>query len=372
MKTNPGSITSVHAYLLSCPLNEPLEFSFGQKRERATALVEVRTRNGLSGWGEANWGGTAAGGKAFLSLVEERVKPLLRGRDPFHAERIWQELDQLDHDANRVSAAGAVDTALYDLMGRSLGKPLYDLLGGAWRLAVPVYASDLMIIPVRALERRARVLAEKGFRGVKMRIGRAPHEDPGRVALVRRALGPNIKLFADANGRYDRAQALKVGRALEAFGLEHLEEPLPKWDIEGCAELSRKIGIPIAAGECAHLYHMKELLARGAAQVIQPDATVNGLTETRKILALAQAYRAQVVMHNFEAGVGLAAMLHAAASSPLMAQLQELDTNPSPFRDELLTEPIALKNGSLAVPRKPGLGVEINRKTLKKYLIGFC
>jgi D-galactarolactone cycloisomerase len=363
-------IKSVQAHLLYHPLEKPLEFSFGIKKERTTALIEIETDDGLVGWGEANWGGSLQGGKSLLTLITERVRPTLVGKNPFNAEAIWRSMDELSFDGNRVSALGAVDIALWDLQGQAMGVPISELLGGATRTHVSVYGSGLMIVPIPELIRDAQTLVEQGFEGVKMRIGRNPQEDPDRVRAVREAIGSRIKLFVDANGNYNRREALRVGHALEELGVEHYEEPLPKWDIEGYALLASQIKTPLAAGECTNLFNMKELLARNASQVILPDVTINGFTETRKILALAEAFRTDVVMHNFEAAIGLAGTLHVAAANPLMKQLQEVDQNPNPFRDELLETPLEFVKGAYKVPTAPGMGIKINRRVVEKYRIG--
>lgn len=363
-------IRDVKAYLLYTALEKPLEFSFGAKTNRTTVLIEVLTDQGLSGWGEANWGGTIEGGRAMLSLVEERVRPAVIGRSPFEAEAIWRSMDGLSFDGNRVVATGGVDMALWDLQGQALGMPICDLLGGAYRDKVAMYASCLMINPLPELIQEAEMLAEQGWQGVKMRIGRDPSEDAERVRRVREAIGSKVKLMVDANGHFNRAEALRVGRAIEGYGIEHYEEPLPKYDIEGSAQLARTVGIPIAAGECTNLFNMKELLSREACQVILPDVGINGFTETRKILALAEAFRVEAVMHNFETAIGLAGTIQVAAACPILKQLQEVNQNPNPFREDLLEEPLRHEKGVFDVPKAPGLGVKVNRAIVKRYLVG--
>ncbi len=366
----PGlRVRRVRAHLLVCELEEPLEFSFGARRERAAALLEVETQDGLVGWGEANWGGTRAGGKALLALVEERLGPALIGRQPLESAAVWSDLSAGEgSDGGRVSALGAVDTALWDLAGQAAGRPVCELLGGS-RREVRGYASALMIGGLTALAQEAGELAAQGWRGVKLRIGRDPREDARRVAAVRSAVGPEVEVLADANGAYNRAEALRVGRALEEFGLAHLEEPLPKWDIEGYVQLSRALKTPLAGAECLGLHAAKEYLARGACQVVLPDVTVSGFTELRRIIDLADAFNAEVRLHNFEAAVGLAATLQAAAAFPGLSALQEVDRTPNPLREALLEELLHPSRGVFSVPSGPGLGVRVDRRALERYRV---
>ena len=366
---NRLKIKNVHAYLLHQPLKKPLEFSFGSKKDRTTALVEVVTEDGLSGWGEMNWGGTLLGGRSLLTLVTERVRPALLGKDPFKAESIWRSMDELSFDGNRVVATGGVDMALWDLQGQAMGCPISDLLGGAYRSQVAMYASALMIDPLPELLAEARHFAEEGWEGVKMRIGRNPQEDAERVKQVRQVIGPHVKLFVDVNGHFNRAEALRVGKAIEKYDIAHYEEPLPKWDIEGHVQLAAQVDIPLAAGECTNLFNMKELMVRNACRTVLPDVSINGFTETRKILALAEAFGVEVMMHNFETAVGLAGTIHVAAASPLLRQLQEVNMSPNPFREELLETPLNRTRGNYEVPTGPGLGVKVSRSFMKKYLL---
>lgn len=362
-------ITAVRTHLLMHELRTPLRFAFGEKHERVTLFLELECQGGAIGWGEANWGGQLRGGRSLVQLIEERVAPALKGRDPEDRRAIWGAFDELKQDGNRVAALGAVDMALWDLAGQLQGQPIHRLLGGQARREVAFYASDLMMESADYLVARAKALVAEGFPGIKMRVGRDPAEDLRRVRAVREAIGPDCALFVDANGQYNLRQALQLGAGLYALGVQHFEEPLPKWDIEGYGQLARRLLVPIAGGECTAFAHMASLMRAGGAEVLQPDVTVNGITETEKVSTLAEAFGAEVILHNFEGALSLAGTLQVAAAMPGPIALQELDSSENPLRTELLTTALVPSKGRIPVPDGPGLGVQIDRAALDKYRV---
>src|SRR6266851_5889804 len=199
-----------------------------------------------------------------------------------------------------------------------------------------------------------------------------PSEDIARVAAVRRALGPNAKLMVDVNCAWSPAFAIEMGRAMEPYNLYWIEEPVATDDIDGSAEVARALATPIAGYETEiGLYGFRELISRGAVDIVQLDiAWSGGFSEGRRIAAYAQAHHRMVAPHAFASAVLLVASLHFAAATP-NALLLEWDQNPNAIRDELLKEPLRLEaDGTVKLPDRPGLGIELDRAAVERYRIG--
>jgi D-galactarolactone cycloisomerase len=199
-----------------------------------------------------------------------------------------------------------------------------------------------------------------------------PEEDIARVAAVRRALGPKAKLMVDVNCAWSPAMAIEMGRALDPHRLYWIEEPVATDDIDGSARVAAALATPIAGYETeSGLYGFREVITRGAVDIVQPDlAWSGGFSECRRTAALAQAYHLMVAPHAFASAVTLAASLHFAASIP-NGLLIEFDQNPNGLRDELLAAPIAIDgDGMIRLPERPGLGIELDRAAVERYRSG--
>ena len=199
-----------------------------------------------------------------------------------------------------------------------------------------------------------------------------PEEDIARVAAVRRALGPKAKLMADVNCAWSPAFAIEMGRALEPYNLYWLEEPVATDDIDGSAQVAAALATPVAGYETeTGLYGFRELIARGAVDIVQPDiAWTGGFSEGRRIAAFAQAHHRMVAPHAFAGAVLLVASLHYAAAIPNALAL-EWDQNPNGLRDELLKEPLTLEpDGTVKLPERPGLGIDLDRGAIERYRTG--
>jgi D-galactarolactone cycloisomerase len=288
-----------------------------------------------------------------------------------------------------VEAISAVDIALWDLWGQSLGQPVHALLGGAFRDRVTAYATggyygtdyrDGARV-LADLEKETAAYAAGGFGILKMKVGLLPVEaDAERVAVVRRVVGDNIKLLADANHAYNAATAIRMGRELEKHGVLWFEEPVIPEDRLGYRKVRDALAIPIAGGECEYTrYGFRDLFVGQCVDIAQPDLCVcGGFSEWLKIQALASSFGVMTIPHVWGSGVALAAALHALATippsphtaNPVALQNEpvvEFDRTHNPLRDELLCEKFALDQGALLVPKGPGLGVQVNGDVLSKY-----
>jgi L-alanine-DL-glutamate epimerase-like enolase superfamily enzyme len=244
----------------------------------------------------------------------------------------------------------ALDGALWDAKAKSLGQPLFRLLGGA-RTQIPVYNSAglwLSYSEAELVEEAERFIAE-GFSAMKMRIGSGDADaDIARVRLVRKTIGPKIKLMADANQGLSESQAIRLGRRLEEFDLTWFEEPLPAWDLEGVARVAAALDTPIASGETEYArYGFREMLTLGSADILMPDLQrVGGVSEFMRVGHMAAAYDVPVSSHLFpEASLSL---LGAISNANFLEYM--------PWFSPLYRETIEFRDGNAVIPERPGWG----------------
>jgi D-galactarolactone cycloisomerase len=375
-------ITGVEVAILRHPLSRPFGFSQWWFDARACCLVMVRTDVGLTGYGEC-YGPP----EPIKALIDSLYTPLiLLGADPLAGDVLWERMYNRVRDYGQkglaVEAISGIDIALWDIKGKATGLPIHVLLGGAFRESVEAYATGLYFTRVDdlpgALAAEASGYVEQGFRAVKMKVGLGLAADTANLRAVRRAIGPEIRLMADANHAYDPKEAIRLGRVMEDLGLYWFEEPVPPEDIDGYIEVKAALDVPIAGGEAEFTrYGFRSLLNRRAVDIVQPDTcSAGGLTECRRILALALANGIQYTPHVWGSSVGLAASLHLAATVPdnppslhPTPLLFEFDRTENLFRDHLATTPIVLTDGRLAVPTGPGLGIEIDHRVIERYRV---
>ncbi|HEU0157210.1 MAG TPA: mandelate racemase/muconate lactonizing enzyme family protein [Stellaceae bacterium] len=385
-------IADIRTIPLSYRCDTPYGSAGGMQGARGALLVEIETDTGIVGIGEAG-----VGGGGTRHVVEQQLRPMLLGEDPLLIEGLWQKMFARTRQFGRrgivMNAISGIDIALWDIAGKAAKLPVYKLLG-ACRDRVEAYASGGFYQEgkgIDALAGEAEGYRAQGFHGMKMKIGRnpstqthlrhlvgnaekcevEPEEDIARVAAVRKALGPNAKLMADVNCAWSPAMAIQMGRALEPYNLYWLEEPVATDDIDGSARVAEALATPIAGYETEiGLYGFRELITRGAVDIVQPDlAWSGGFSECRRIAAFAQAHHLMVAPHAFAGAVLLAASLHFAAAVPNALAL-EFDRNPNGLRDELLTEPFAIDHdGTVRLPERPGLGIELDRSAVERYRV---
>jgi D-galactarolactone cycloisomerase len=359
-------------------------FSYSQKwfKHRTALLVKVVTDEGLYGWGEVfchdAW-------PALAALIERVYQPLIVGQDPLSREVIWDKLYNWTRDYGQkgltTAALSGIDIALWDILGKAAGLPVYQLLGGAFRDRVQAYATGMYLTEPAiddpsVLADEALSYVEQGFKAVKMKVGFGIDRDTVYVHSVREAIGDSADLMIDANHAYDAATAIALGRALEDCDSGWFEEPVVPEDIEGYCRVRRALDIPIAGGEAEFSrYGFRELISRGAVDIVQPDICITGgLSETAKIAVLAQTWHVRCMPHVWGTGVALAAALHLIASLPdqppslnPLPKLLEMDRTENPIRENILVEPIQLVEGDALVPQGPGLGIEIDEAVLGSY-----
>jgi D-galactarolactone cycloisomerase len=342
----------------------------GVRNSRFATLVQVETDAGISGWGSCS-----GNGELIELIVAKVLKPLLLGMDPTQIEEIWDKAyfrgghKEFGTRGIGVVAMSGVDIALWDILGKVHGRPLYQLLGGKCRDKIPVYATALYPEEPLKVARRARAFVEQGFHGVKIKVGFDLAQDIKIVRAVREEVGKDFIVMTDANQGYEVDVALRASQAFADAGVFWLEEPLFVEDIQGHACLRERGKTPIAVGENLHMcYAFENFVARGAVDFLQPDvARAGGITEIRKIAALAAAQKVPISFHTWGDAIALAASIHLSAAIQECI-VMELDYTYNPLRAELLREPLEFQNGYLYPPDGPGLGIEVKPDALQRFV----
>ncbi len=327
-------------------------------------LVTVRLRDsdGAEGVGYTYTVGT--GGAAVRTLIDEGLRPVLIGRDAEQTEALWQTMWWRLHYGGRggsVSlAVAACDIALWDLKARRYGSPLWRLLGG-FDPAVPCYAGGIDLdFPLEALLRQTDDNLAKGFRAIKMKVGR-PHlsDDVARVRAMRAHLGPDFPLMVDANMRWTADEAIRAARALQDANLVWLEEPTIPDDVAGHARIVRDGGLPIATGENLHTLHeFKAMVEAGGVTFPEPDVTnCGGVTIFVKVAHLAEAFNLPVTSHGAHD-----LTVHLLAAMPNRSYLEVHGFG----LDRYIVEPLIIHEGKAIAPDRPGHGVQFDWRALAK------
>jgi L-rhamnonate dehydratase len=369
-------ITNVECTVLRLP-----EVRLVADGSQDTLLVRIHTDAGLIGIGEGHTSPWVL--KAIIEAPPSHVcaqglRDLLVGEDPFQVERLWDKLYHHSAVYGRrgavIHAISALDIALWDLIGKATGQPVWRLLGGGYRREVPAYASTLMPEEARLAADEARRWRDEGFRAVKLgwgALGADVKRDLQVLAGVREAVGPQMDLLVDVGYGVDFATAVALARGLEAIDAYLLEEPLSPDDLDGYARLADAVNLPIASGEKETTrWGFRDLIQRGRVDVIQPDvARAGGFTECRRIAHLAALHNVTVLPHCWSTDVLVAATLHYIAALPRCPYLEYCVVD-SPLRRCLVRDPIGVCEGLVRVPDGPGLGVEINEDTVARYRYG--
>lgn len=378
-------IIDIKTHVLSVPLDEPFAFSMGWVTRRSTMIVELITDEGVTGWGESLCHGLQPP-EIAETIVLSALKPIVLGADPFDVDVLWEQMYNLTRPFGQkgavLNAISAVDIAIWDCLGRFLGKPVCKLLGGAYRNEVQPYATGFYRIrggnyPADAIAEAKRHLA-KGFKAMKLKTGFGVEEDIEYILAVRAGIGSGPKLMIDANQAYNIGTARRILKAIEKADIHWFEEPLSPEDIAGYKELKNMTSIYLAAGESEFSkIAFRDWVSSRAVDILQPDlCSAGGFTECRKILALAQAWHIPVNPHVWGSGIGLAASLQFIATIPPaplalkpIEPMLEYDQSSHPFRQDLIFNSINIEHGMVEIPSGPGIGVEVNRDVIEKYEI---
>jgi L-alanine-DL-glutamate epimerase-like enolase superfamily enzyme len=358
-------ITALRCLQVQIPLEKPIRTAIHNVKSVGCVLVYVDTDEGISG--EAYNFTMNAVRLDVLQAMIESLAPHVVGRDPRDVEAMWdamwRDINFFGQKGVSIFAISTLDTACWDLVGKAAAQPLHKLFG-ACRDSVDVYASGglWLSLSVDELVAEAREFLAKGFRAMKIRVGKKRlDEDVERVAALRDTIGPDVALMADANQGFTVDHAIRLGRRLEAFGLDWFEEPVPAWDLEGHAAVAAALDTPIASGETEYTrYGMRDMLKAKAADILMPDLQrIGGLSEMRRVAHLASSFDVPISTHIFTEQ-----SLCIAGSAANCIYLEHM-----PWFESLFRERMQLIDGRMAMPEGNGTGFTFDPDAVDRYRI---
>ncbi|MCL6612057.1 MAG: mandelate racemase/muconate lactonizing enzyme family protein [Peptococcaceae bacterium] len=369
-------ITDVKAVILDYHLEKPVETSFGAMPVRTNVLIRIDTDEGISGIGETwtNFPHWAAEERKIT--VEKGIKPVILGENPLNISYLWEKMYralmksgaglQWGAKGPLMQAVSGVDIALWDILGKKLASPVYQLLGGKVCTEIKAYASGL---GPRDYEEYVQNSLEKGYTAFKLKVGFGKDLDLHNLNTMRRMIGDDRMLMIDSNqGWNDADEAVRHLKLYEKYNLEFIEEPVPADRLEDLKKIKDCGIMPVAGGENVYTrFEFKKVFANEVLNIVQPDITkTGGISEARHVCSMARAWGLPFAPHMFGTAVGLAASLHLLASTP-NGLYMEVDANPNPLLTDLLEEAFfSFQNGSFILGEdKPGLGIKLDADLLK-------
>jgi L-alanine-DL-glutamate epimerase-like enolase superfamily enzyme len=362
-----AKIVKAETKIVSVPLKRPVEGHpyLGRRATSNFLLLQLKTDDGLNAFGLAH---TSTVGKAHaFEIMVQEVLPMLIGQSVFDHEEIYHRaytfLTDLGHSGAALQSLAAIDIALWDLKGKALGQPLYQLLG-ARRDRVPCYASGGLRRhqSIDQLVADAADFVKRGFAAMKLRLGARPFaEDVERVRAVRDAIGSKVALMVDLNWALTPPEAIRLGRMLEPFDLFWIEDPIAAGDIDGLAKVSRALDTRVTFGETLEkIEEFRTCLEKQAADCYMADVQkLGGISAWMRVGSLLDVWHLPLASHT-EPEV----QVHLIAAAP-----NGLTVEYTPSHDVLYREPLKVENGSMLVPSKPGLGMELNEDTIQRYSV---
>jgi len=368
-------ITDVRAFPTSFPIPEAnrVALGIGTAVKRDAVVVKVTTAGGVVGWGEAHHGRAHT---AVAKLIETTLKQLIVGLEADNTVGIWDRMYQFQLASHGMGAGAClamsgIDMALWDIRGKAQGLPLYKLLGGS-RRAIPAYAGGVSLgyQPPGKLIEEAQKSLDQGYKAIKLRVGDSVQKDIERMRAVRKAVGDELAILADANIGYEVDDVRRVMPAMDELGIGWLEEPFPAHDYRSYREAKGFGRTPLAAGENHYTrFEFNRVIEDGAITILQPDLSKSGgITECLRIAALASAWKLPIHPHSSMTGLNHAASIHFLAAIDNGGYFEGDVSKSNKFRDELVSNPGAIdKDGNVWPLDKPGLGLEVNEEFLAKH-----
>src|SRR5438093_8655374 len=344
---------------------------------RELVFLELSTDDGLTGVGEVRMVNKT---ETLVACIEELARRYVIGADPFDVERLAWNVQRAEYGRPgeiTQSALAAFDVACWDLMGQTLGVPVWKLLGGTFRHRVPAYANGWYQAEREptAIARLAKQVVARGYRALKLDpFGAASSELPAAdrrraeriIAAVRDAVGPDVQIYVEMHGRFTPATATRVAAMLEPYDPEWIEEPVPPENAAALAKVRASTTIPVATGERAHaLGDIREIVETGAADIIQVDLThFGGFMPMKTLAGWADTHYQLLAPHNVCGPVGTMANVHFAVATPNYKVLEHFNDFADPWVKDLvdLAPEVSAEDGCFGLPDRPGLGLTLNHK----------
>jgi len=378
-------IDRIEVRFVEAKLDEPFGWSQRWTDTRSVVVLKVFTDDGVVGWGETYGSQDTVAGIASIART-------VIGEDPANISQIWHKIHRATYQSHgyagvAVMAASAIDTALHDIVGKTTGKPVAEVMGGRLHDSIAVYATGLYYIDNYALKphlEEAVGYVEQGFTGMKMKVGALSlKEDADRIKATREAIGSEVRLMFDANESYDPSTALTFANMVVDQDITWFEEPCASRDFVGNKLVQEKSPIPISGGESLSTrWEFAPRLAERTFDIIQPDTCgVGGPSELHRVGLMAQAFGIKFNPHFWGTGISFAAAVHTLAVQPIgqigqtnipyqNESVLEFDQTPHPIRENLTESFFTQKNSRVEVPIAPGLGIEIDESVLERFTVG--
>ncbi len=358
-------IKELRTHTLSIPWVEPPKFAAHSARgDREVVVVEVETASGIVGQGFIQ---TLRGGmRTIAACLDEMIKPLVLGEDATYVEKLWQKMYRATYWQGRMgialNALSLVDIALWDIVGKQAGLPLYKLWG-AYAEELPIYGSGCFRgLGGDGMIEKARRYVSQGYKAIKMQVAlmHTLQEDHDHVRRMREALGPGIDIMIDVNMGWTADVAIQMGRKFEEYDIYWLEEPVPGEDFAGYFRIAQALDLRIVGGESHYTrFDLKPFFENPCLPILQPDVMRGGLTELRKIATVADTWGVRIAPHLYHE-----LMTHLNASIPNAEVLEYMG-----FMDDLWVEPVHPVNGMVRPPSAPGHGLAIKPELIKDHQV---
>ncbi|MCR8633280.1 mandelate racemase/muconate lactonizing enzyme family protein [Paenibacillus radicis (ex Xue et al. 2023)] len=347
--------------------------------EQRMFYVKVETDEGITGYGECS----PMQVDSVLQIIESVIKPQLIGMDPFDIERIEEKIMRKHYKISGQLLAAAysgVEIALWDAKAKFLGQPLYNLLGGKYRATIPLYGSSMSrdLSNDQETGKLREGLDRFQFKAVKIKVGPRfgtglpvdLNEDAEKVRRVREEIGPDCKLMVDGNSSYTYIQAVQLFDKIKQYDIHHYEEPCPYYDVDTYVRLCSTLPVPIHVGEQDwNIFTFRDFIAKGACHLYAADPIkCGGILSAKRAATLCRAFNIHYVPHNTTRGVGFAAALHLASSTPECTSYYEYSIEKESIREQFLTQQFVIEDGFIHVPDGPGLGIDLDEEKMESVL----
>ena len=385
-------ITEIVPWLVEAPAPylDTAEDSQDDPRMREYIFVEVRTDEGITGWGEVT--GTRPVANRTICAALRHVSDFLEGDDPRLIEKTWNKIFRaftyMGSRGATTSIISGIDIALWDIRGKVLGLPISELFGGPVRDGIPIYCHPKDASSVEGAAQHSKAIAETGQKALKTDPWQPHHEEEADgyltgklsaeaenhgvevIAAIREAVGPNFEILIDCHGRFDAPTAIRLAKALEPYDIFWFEEPVPVESTHALRQVRENVGVPICVGERIHTrWEFVPILENELADYIMPDVTwTGGITEIKKIATMAEAYYVPISPHDASGPINVLAGAHAMASVPNHYRVETSRAKLNAY-DVFIDHPLDIRGDKIFLSDRPGLGIELDKEYMRGHAL---
>ena len=385
-------ITEIVPWLVEAPAPylDTAEDSQDDPQMREYIFVEVRTDEGITGWGEVT--GTRPVANRTICAALRHVSDFLEGDDPRLIEKTWNKIFRaftyMGSRGATTSIISGIDIALWDIRGKVLGLPISELFGGPVRDGIPIYCHPKDASSVEGAAQHSKAIAETGQKALKTDPWQPHHEEEADgyltgklsseaedhgvevIAAIREAVGPNFEILIDCHGRFDAPTAIRLAKALEPYDIFWFEEPVPVESTHALRQVRENVSVPICVGERIHTrWEFVPILENELADYIMPDVTwTGGITEIKKIATMAEAYYVPISPHDASGPINVLAGAHAMASVPNHYRVETSRAKLNAY-DVFIDHPLDIRGDKIFLSDRPGLGIELDKEYMRGHAL---